>query len=156
MLFPNCPLFLATLMSLEKKDNLYQIHVLGLKKIPISMMRRFQWKRGFNFKWWRLWRWSARFQLTNTTPRWQLWRWLARFQLTNATPRSWSREQKYHNFRYVCEEKTCRCFFTNKTAGTKINNTTSKASCKRITKTWSREQKYHNFRYACEDLPMLH
>ena len=60
-------------------------------------------------------------------------------------------EKKYHNFRYACEEKTSRCFFTNKTAGTKINNTTSKASCKRITKTWSREQKYHNFRYACEE-----
>jgi hypothetical protein len=32
-------------------------------------------------------------------------------------------EKKYHNFRYACEEKTCRCF-TNKTTGTKINITT--------------------------------
>ncbi len=59
--------------------------------------------------------------------------------------------KKYHNFRYACEEKTSRCFFTNKTTGTKINNTTSKASCKWITKTRSIEQKYHNFRYVCEE-----
>ncbi len=40
-------------------------------------------------------------------------------ELQNLDPEN----KKYHNFRYACEEKTCRCF-TNKTKETKINITT--------------------------------